>query len=258
MLESTLVLFEVKTCAKCGKCKQLEAFVRQGSGYRSVCKSCRSARERKLPSPTSVFVRTGIAAGYRRCPKCNEVKLDAEFYVRPNGRYASYCRPCMATYQRKYVATPEGRARSNAAVARWKAANPEYDKKFREDNADLYREFGRVASSRRRARLAGLAVEDYTLEQILERDGIDCVLCGEELDLDAVAPAPWAATVEHLECISWPGSAGDVFGNVAAAHATCNFKRHNNPHPAAARKRAELLAAEQLAPTLDVCSREAM
>jgi hypothetical protein len=80
-------------------------------------------------------------------------------------------------------------------------------------------------------------------EALLERDGTACVLCGEELDLDAVYPDPQAPTVEHLECIAWPDSAGDVPSNVAVAHYGCNNRRRTSPHPAAARKRAELLLA---------------
>jgi hypothetical protein len=85
------------------------------------------------------------------------------------------------------------------------------------------------------------------MDQLLERDGTLCVLCGEELDLDAVRPDPRSPTVEHLECISWPESAGDVPSNVAVSHFACNMRRGANPHPAAARKRATLLAAERTA-----------
>ena len=83
------------------------------------------------------------------------------------------------------------------------------------------------------------------MDQILERDGTDCVLCGGELDLDAVYPEPLAPSVEHLECISWPdATAGDVLSNTGVSHWQCNNERRDRPHPAAARKRAELLAAE--------------
>lgn len=63
------------------------------------------------------------------------------------------------------------------------------------------------------------------------------------MDLTAVWPDPKVPTVEHLECLSWPDSAGDVLLNVSAAHYDCNNRRRDQPHPAAERKRAELLAA---------------
>ncbi len=112
-------------------------------------------------------------------------------------------------------------------------------------DADLVAENRRRAASRRRARVRGLPVDLYTLEDLLERDGTKCVLCGEELDLTTAYPEPLAPTVEHLECIVWPGSPGDVLSNVAVSHWDCNNKRRTRPHPAAARKRAELLTAEE-------------
>jgi len=110
-------------------------------------------------------------------------------------------------------------------------------------NTDLARAASTINARRRRARLRDLPVEPYTLADILERDGTVCVLCGEELDLNTAWPDPLSPTVEHLECIAWPDSAGDVLSNVALSHYTCNCRRSKNPHPAAARKRAELLAS---------------
>jgi hypothetical protein len=84
---------------------------------------------------------------------------------------------------------------------------------------------------------------------LLERDGTDCVLCGEPLDLTVSYPEPLAPTVEHLECLSWPDSAGDVPSNCAVSHWQCNNERRDRPHPAAVRKRAELLAIQSAEPT---------
>lgn len=123
----------------------------------------------------------------------------------------------------------------------------ENDRKWREANAEKVRVMSAEAGRRRRARLRELPAERYTMADIIDRDGDLCVLCGEPLDLGAPWPSPLSPTVEHLECISWPDSAGDVLTNVAASHYTCNCRRHDNPHPAAACKRAELLAAQELA-----------
>lgn len=101
-----------------------------------------------------------------------------------------------------------------------------------------------AATRRRRALRRALPAEPYALADIIERDGSSCVLCGEEIDLDLAWPHRRSLTVEHLECLSWTGSAGDVLSNVAVSHLTCNLGRSDRPHPAAARKRAELLAAE--------------
>lgn len=103
------------------------------------------------------------------------------------------------------------------------------------------REQGRAWVRRRQMRKQALPSEVYTLTDIIVRDGTDCVLCGEPLELDARWPNLRCATVEHLECLSWPDSSGDVLANVAASHLTCNAARRDRPHPRAAVKRAELL-----------------
>lgn len=123
-----------------------------------------------------------------------------------------------------------------------RARRDELAKKWREANPDRVRINGQATSRRRRARLRHLPAEPYTLQEIVARDGLDCVLCGEELELSVDYLHPRSVTVEHLECVSWPDSAGDVLSNVAAAHRKCNRDRGNHPHPAAARKRAELAA----------------
>lgn len=103
-------------------------------------------------------------------------------------------------------------------------------------------EEGNAATRRRRALRKKLPTERYVLADIIERDGSSCVLCGEQIDIDLPWPQRRSLTVEHLECLSWPGSAGDVLANVSVSHLTCNLARRDRPHPAAARKRAELLA----------------
>lgn len=102
-----------------------------------------------------------------------------------------------------------------------------------------------AAFRRRRLRELALPQEPYTVADLTARDGTDCVLCGEDLDFAAKFPEPAAVTVEHLECISWPSSAGDVPSNVALSHWACNNTRKARPHPRAAAKRAALLAGAE-------------
>lgn len=125
-------------------------------------------------------------------------------------------------------------------------ANDLCKRHYRAERHRLNPEEGRNSVRRRRARKLELPAGPYTLADILARDGTLCVLCGEELDLEAKFPHLRSTTVEHLECLSWPDSAGDVLSNVAAAHLTCNNARRTRPHPAAARKRAELIATQPL------------
>lgn len=230
-----------KTCIKCGETKPASEYGSRGDRVRNDCKSCVAAvsRARYQASPeTRAKHKTlrdrwrdenpAYMVGYYQQNR-DRMIADAIEYERRNPRDPEQVRQ---RARERYAADPEKHRAKN--------------KVWRENNLERAREAGRRTQSRRRAQLRGLPFEVYTLDQILERDGSLCVLCGEELDLTAEHPDLLAATVEHLECISWPNSAGDVLSNVASAHFTCNSSRNNRPHPAAARKRAELLAAERL------------
>jgi hypothetical protein len=221
---------------------------------------------------------TPAAVDSKLCTKCKQVK-PVETFGRNKKGLLSWCRECYAEHARRYRASPEGRERVRASqrsnylrnrekrIAQaveyqkrnpvdpelrrqrgraWYTANREraevVKRAWRESNAELVAETRRRAMSRRRARLRGLPSESYTMDQILERDGNACVLCGRVLNLAVQHPHPMSPTVEHLECIAWPDSAGDVLTNVAVSHYRCNNDRRASPHPAAARKRAELLA----------------
>jgi hypothetical protein len=237
-----------KTCKGCKRAKSLEEFSSKGRGRGPMpkCKGCISGIRR---------------VEYHEDPEKHRARR-VEYYW--NNREKSLA--AVAKWRRENPPDPEvERAKRRAwylanpgkayeQASKWRLANPD---RWREINrvgaarrraADPgpVREVGRRAMSRRRARLRGLPCEPYTLAELLERDGTDCVLCGEPLDLTASYPDPNAPTVEHLVCLSWPdaATAGDVPSNCGVSHWGCNNSRRDKPHPAAARKRAELLAAE--------------
>ena len=226
-----------RTCEKCAEVRPLDEFKYDNGRRRNHCAQCAPAVERKK------FL--ALPHGLKWCTKCSECKpLDA--FPRSNrGRHGSWCKACVARHNREQYKRPEIRADRRARWDSWHAENPNWAARWRAANLERARENVRRHQARRRARLRGLPAEAYTLEQLLERDGTLCVLCDDELDLEAAYPDPLSVTVEHLECISWPDSAGDVPSNVALSHFRCNCERSDRPHPAAARKRAELLAAEQ-------------
>lgn len=245
MSESTPVPVGCKQCTTCLLFKPLAEFYRRSDGanggYRSACKLCVNAANRKYyQTPDGQAKHKVLRDRWRD----ENPDFAAEYYQANREKLIE----AATEYGKRNPVDPERRRQRErawyaatrdqrqAADAAWRAANPE-----------AAREVNRRSQSRRRARLRGLPAEPYTMAQLIERDGADCVLCGEPLDLDAMHPEPWAPTVEHLEPISWgPGrSAGDVPSNCAVAHFRCNCQRSDRPHPAAARKRAELLAAER-------------
>lgn len=213
------------------------------------------------------------------CPRCEVEQPIGEFPIR-NGKRRGTCKRCVRADARAWRHQNLDQARrfgrqnyekhrdARLAYARrhylsnreqyrtWQAAYYEEHAEFiraqtkawAAANPDKRRAIARRNDRRRRARLAGLPSGPYSLAGLLERDGADCVLCGLAMDLGADYPDPGSVTIEHLECISWPGSAGDVPSNVALAHAFCNWSRNDKPHPRAAAKRADLLSLEHEAP----------
>lgn len=250
------------------------------SGY---CKSCtreanqrayrqRSDRQGRPRVPNAI----PIVDGQKLCVgECDAVKPLDQFYRHGNG-YRRLCKTCMApTYRVQYQRTPRSARASEARAVKsewkctcgehdshrahiysrnadWRRTNPERHRESnrlgairrRVANPEPVREAGRRAASQRRARRRGLPSDHYTWAQLLERDGKNCVLCGRVLNLAVEHPHPMSPTTEHLECLSWPNSPGNVLTNVALSHFTCNTRRRDRPHPAAARKRAELLDTE--------------
>lgn len=238
MDESTSAPVDGKTCVKCDQVKPLSGFGWRSQRRRNDCKACVAAynRERYQRDPE---LRAKHKALRDRWRAENPTYL-ATYYQQNRETLIA----AAVEYQKRNPIDPEVRRERER---RWRDANAEHHaavkKAWRAANPERVTEAGRRAQSARRARKRGLPTERYTMAQIIERDGPLCVLCGEELDLDAVHPDPLSPTVEHLECIAWPNSAGDVLTNVAVAHYRCNNQRRTSPHPAAARKRAELLAA---------------
>jgi hypothetical protein len=231
-----------KPCSRCKKIKPLSQYSRRsdgaGGGYRSACKPCIAAYSKdRYHGDPAIRAKHKVLRDRWRTENPN--------YLRENYLQNREERIAAAiAYARQNPKDPERRRQWERS---WYAANRDERRAVKAaweaNNAEKVRENRRRGQARRRARMRGLPAEFYTIDQLLERDGTLCVLCGAELDLDSVHPEPLSPTVEHLECISWPNSAGDVLQNVAVSHWSCNNDRRTRPHPAAARKRAELLAA---------------
>ena len=280
MAESTPDLSEVKRCIKCSQVKTADVFVRNAN----LCKPCKNAyqRERYRTNPAVRAKAKSIRDRKRDQHRVYMAEYNERhrkpgqrrYTARKNGEPCSVddCgRPQKSTslglcagHLRRYRASGvvggklrERRTVTPGTVCSISTCDEPHEALGVCRSHYLSRHYGeklRAQSRRRRARKLSLPSEPYTLADILARDGTACVLCGEELDLNARFPERRTATVEHLECLSWPDSAGDVLSNVAASHLGCNNRRCNKPHPAAARKRAELLARTLEGPDEDAGS----
>lgn len=231
MGQSTPVPHGYKRCSRCKRVKPLSEFSTNGymKGPRAACKRCTADRARDR---------------YRNDPGVRDRAREYRAWYYQQNRESIIA--SALEYEKRNPVDPTYRREKSRA---WAKANPDRYRgntdRWRRENPERDLEIRRRASSRWRAKTRGLPSAPYTEAQLLARDGTDCVLCGEALDLDAAWPHLRSPTVEHLECLSWPNSAGTVLSNLSMSHWDCNNKRKNRPHPAAARKRAELLAAEQ-------------
>lgn len=102
------------------------------------------------------------------------------------------------------------RERTHMMNAAWRAANPE-----------KAREISRNVTARRRARLRGVTVEDFSLAEIWERDEGICWLCETAIDPLVRWPDPKSVSLKHKVPVSLGGAHSR--DNCALAHLGCNL-----------------------------------
>lgn len=74
-----------------------------------------------------------------------------------------------------------------------------------------------------RARRLGVPWENFTREEVFERDGWVCSLCGDPIDPELAHPHPRSASLDHVVPMARGG--GHVKANTAAAHLVCNLSK---------------------------------
>lgn len=74
----------------------------------------------------------------------------------------------------------------------------------------------RIAQQRRRARMLGLGVEEFTFTEIAERDKWRCGLCMLKVNPDLKHPHPMSGSIDHIVPVSKGGA--HVRTNVQIAH----------------------------------------
>jgi 5-methylcytosine-specific restriction endonuclease McrA len=83
---------------------------------------------------------------------------------------------------------------------------------------------------RHRALKLAATIEDFGYEEIFERDGWRCGICGERIDKTVVHPDRRSASLDHVVPLSKGGEHSRA--NVQAAHLGCNSTKGNRcPKP---------------------------
>jgi hypothetical protein len=84
----------------------------------------------------------------------------------------------------------------------------------------------KVSNQRRRATLKRVIHSHYSRWDVFERDNFICHICGHVIDMDAVAPALYSPTIDHVIPLAKGGY--DTIENVKAAHFICNSKKSDS------------------------------
>ena len=108
------------------------------------------------------------------------------------------------TYQRAYHAAHRKEASDRAAA--WRIAHPEER---------------RAASHRRRARIAGVESEPFTLRDVIDRDGWRCGICGKKVRPESKGRD--RPSLDHVIPISEGGP--HTLANAQLAHLGCNARK---------------------------------
>ena len=115
------------------------------------------------------------------------------------------------SYTNRYV-TPEERATRLAELQERAAADPIAHAARKQERWQ-----------RRRAQKLALPAEKFRHEDVYERDGWICGLCGEPVDRELRYPDPMSPSLDHVIPLSRGGH--HVLENVQLAHLTCNVRK---------------------------------
>lgn len=182
------------------------------SNARWCSKACEKAAYYATPKGRAVVRMSN--AKYRATPRGRDKKAanNTAYRATPKGK-AKHNASSAAYYSTHKVeenaktaarrATPEGRAKTAEAKAKYNATPKGREKHQSQEN-------------KRRAMKAEVRHAPYTRQQVIDRDGIDCHICGKPGD-------PQKMHIEHIIPISHGGP--DVLYNVKLAHPFCNLSK---------------------------------
>lgn len=196
-----------KACTRCGVVKPLadyQADRRASDGRTSSCRACEKARCAARHAANREADNAQSRERYAANPEAARAQRRA---------YAAAHREERREYRRRYYA--ENRDALIAKVTKWVAENHDRRRRYIEENADLFRDHHALA----RARRAGVEIGPrFTRQQIWDRDGGCCHICGEPCDPDDWHP-------DHIIPLSKGGP--HTFENVAVSHPVCNRRKNN-------------------------------
>lgn len=166
-------------------------------------------------SPTA-RLRGEVVDGKRICPRCNVDKPLDEYSPHRSQKsgLAAYCKPCQAARAAEnrarpgWVRSPRDHEQGQEYIRRWRAENPDAV---------------RSQCALRRARRNQATTEKFSVEEIFDRDGWICHLCGEGIDRTITYPDPMSRSLDHIVPLARGGAHSR--DNCAASHLLCNMRK---------------------------------
>lgn len=162
---------------------------------------------------------------HKTCSTCGEYLSRSEFYRSKTVRDGLYarCKACFTAYCRsvydpvkdaergaRYRSTPEAKRQARERLRQWYADNPER---------------AREQSRRYQSRRFAAAIEDVSYPAILERDGMVCHICSDDI------PSMSDLHFDHVMPLSKGGA--HSYDNIKPSHASCNMRKGAKILPAA-------------------------
>jgi 5-methylcytosine-specific restriction endonuclease McrA len=176
----------------------------------------------------------------KKCSVCGETKIaTTEFFYKHRKALHAKCKICYKIYQTNKSKTPEYRAKRKARLLSQNEYIRERQRKYWAKNAEKLRAYHSAYDRarpdkalarvhKRRARKLNNGVENYTKKDVLDRYGINCMICYSPINLD-VSGKPGAFEwelglhIDHIIPISKGGP--DSLDNVRPTHGKCNLTR---------------------------------
>lgn len=196
---------ESKVCSKCKVDKSIENYYLRGdreSQVRPQCKQCESNRAKNWYQKNQTHM-----AEYRE--KTKERK---------------------AAWSKQYGQTEKAKQSKAKTREKNKEKRSKYNKAWREKNKEKAAQHWR----NRRARLLGVASDNYSVQDLLELYGDRCHFCKNPIDLEAPRKPRFTGDesfyfglhIDHIVPLVKGGD--DTIQNVRPAHAICNLKKGTN------------------------------
>lgn len=222
-----------RRCPRCGETKALAEYNRDRSspdGRFPCCRACSKkidhARYQKNPEKE----RQRRDAYRKADPERNRLQTRALYQkhreiIREKARAHYRASDKDRVYGREYYRA--NKERMAMLARRNRAINPEryrgHARKYRETNIDSYRVLDRLQQAKRRGWLRDQTIEKVDVQALIDRDGLDCHICGKPVPRDKVS-------IDHLIPLSKGGP--HVAWNLSIAHRLCNTRRGPGRIPA--------------------------